>query len=788
MEREKHHHTNTHHNTTTHHNTNPGNKESHDDEGSWTKVARKQKKVSNVGDVPFRKLTENNFWGKAKLTNFDKVMKANAHSFFFTNFPETWGSGALWKMFNQYGNVVDVYIAFKRTKKGTRFDFVRFKNVSNIGEFERRLKGILIGDSNLIINSAKFFKTKENGVPASESPPLNQGLQYKRKTASKGFNHSFREVVVGPQEDPKPLRQLVKVDEDMYIRTTLEKCWAGKAKNFQVLQNAWNIVSNNGLDGCKVKYVGGLFLLFEWGSREEACQSLKENKSWLQQWFDDLKLWEQNYDPNNILTWIILEGLPSLARNMGAVKAIVKCFGKLLEVGRLDFDSKILQPVKALVLTSQMSTICQSLDVLVKDKIYPVRVFEEKFLASSFLRLPSSDGNKFEDDSSSFEEEFIGPTVDDQEESCDDSSDEFFNMENEQQTHAQEPREASWVPKMISPKADTDNNDVSLSSHADIGGSPVIGPSEKDNRYYSPCSSGLPPPPPYEQYEAQYSPEVDQVRPTPDPFHSDPSPVLNKVIPDHNNLLAQPSNQLHVDNDLDDFISSFQKLSHNLDQNHSAVEALQVAILEACDNRLYKGVVLANSGSNVSLLQYADDALLFGEWSRANALNLIHILRCFELSSSLKVNIDKSSVMGVGIPITEVASLASYLGCAHGALPLSYLGLPVGKRMNTCETRFGKDPWCGGGVRLLDVFPRLYALESIKDCMIADRWHLSNNVWGGNWSWRLPIRSRALDDLATMVALIGDLVLSLNRPDRWAWVCNKSGLFKNKTLSFDVTH
>ena len=48
-------------------------------------------------------------------------------------------------MFSRYGNMVDVYIAFKRTKMGSRFGFVRFKNVGMVGEFEKRLKGILIG-------------------------------------------------------------------------------------------------------------------------------------------------------------------------------------------------------------------------------------------------------------------------------------------------------------------------------------------------------------------------------------------------------------------------------------------------------------------------------------------------------------------------------------------------------------------------------------------------------------------------------------------------------------------
>ena len=57
-------------------------------------------------------------------------------------------------MFSRYGKMVDVYIAFKRTKRGTRFGFVRFVNIGGLESFERRLKGILLGNAKLVINRA----------------------------------------------------------------------------------------------------------------------------------------------------------------------------------------------------------------------------------------------------------------------------------------------------------------------------------------------------------------------------------------------------------------------------------------------------------------------------------------------------------------------------------------------------------------------------------------------------------------------------------------------------------
>ncbi|GKA06915.1 RNA-directed DNA polymerase, eukaryota, partial [Tanacetum coccineum] len=72
---------------------------------------------------------------------------------------------------------------------------------------------------------------------------------------------------------------------------------------------------------------------------------------------------------------------------------------------------------------------------------------------------------------------------------------------------------------------------------------------------------------------------------------------------------------------------------------------------------------MEREGTNISLLQYADDALFFGEWSRLNARNLILVLKCFEKASGLKINLSKSRIFGIGIPNVEVEEIASSLGC-----------------------------------------------------------------------------------------------------------------------------
>ncbi|GJT07167.1 hypothetical protein Tco_0841629 [Tanacetum coccineum] len=80
------------------------------------------------------------------------------------------------------------------------------------------------------------------------------------------------------------------------------------------------------------------------------------------------------------------------------------------------------------------------------------------------------------------------------------------------------------------------------------------------------------------------------------------------------------------------------------------------------------------------------------------------------------------------------------------------------------------------GVRLMDRFPRLFALESNKDCFIFERWAHTNGVWRGVWMWRIPPCGRSLDDVSSLCSLISDLSLSSEGFDKWQWALDASGV------------
>ncbi|GKA72606.1 hypothetical protein Tco_0778822 [Tanacetum coccineum] len=103
------------------------------------------------------------------------------------------------------------------------------------------------------------------------------------------------------------------------------------------------------------------------------------------------------------------------------------------------------------------------------------------------------------------------------------------------------------------------------------------------------------------------------------------------------------------------------------------------------------------------------------------------------------------------------------------------------KVSNGSNVSFWKDTWCRDGIRLMDVFPRLFALGSSQDCSVCDRWHLVDELWTSNWNWRIRPHGRSLGDLDFLISLLGKLSLSPDGVDIWQWNFKSSGKFKGSS-------
>ncbi|XP_071741167.1 uncharacterized mitochondrial protein AtMg01250-like [Rutidosis leptorrhynchoides] len=89
-----------------------------------------------------------------------------------------------------------------------------------------------------------------------------------------------------------------------------------------------------------------------------------------------------------------------------------------------------------------------------------------------------------------------------------------------------------------------------------------------------------------------------------------------------------------------------------------AAEGLNWLTKAAVASNLFVGVEIGRDKIPISHLQYADDTIFLGKWSENNIESLLKLLKCFELSSGLKINYHKSSLFGVGVTQSEVENIA----------------------------------------------------------------------------------------------------------------------------------
>nr|XP_043615874.1 uncharacterized protein LOC122587774 [Erigeron canadensis] len=107
-----------------------------------------------------------------------------------------------------------------------------------------------------------------------------------------------------------------------------------------------------------------------------------------------------------------------------------------------------------------------------------------------------------------------------------------------------------------------------------------------------------------------------------------------------------------------------------------AMEGLHVAFDNLVKNGLLCGAKIKQSKNNLNLA--------------SNALGVFYAI------SGLKINFQKSSIIGVSVSHDEVCHLASLIGCKSESLPFKYLGIPMGgtsKRISFWEpiiTKFKK--------------------------------------------------------------------------------------------------
>ena len=148
------------------------------------------------------------------------------------------------------------------------------------------------------------------------------------------------------------------------------------------------------------------------------------------------------------------------------------------------------------------------------------------------------------------------------------------------------------------------------------------------------------------------------------------------------------------------------------------VDVLAILIARAKDNGLLRGLDPNLVDDGLSILQYADDTILFMENDLEEAKNMKLLLCAFVQLSGLKINFHKSEMFYYGEARELGREYSQIFGCDMGTLPFKYIGRPMHHRKlrnsdwKIMEERFQKklSGWKG---KMLSVGGRLVLINSV---------------------------------------------------------------------------
>nr|GEU48517.1 RNA-directed DNA polymerase, eukaryota [Tanacetum cinerariifolium] len=220
----------------------------------------------------------------------------------FKKFNVSSGDIELWSICGKVGTLADVYIANRKNKLGQMYAFCRCIRVSNYDTLIASLSNILIGKLHLHANVVRFDrkavrKTSHTGVKLVY--PVDNGDRF--QSSNKGTFYA-----------------------------NVAKASINVGRNFRSIANAHTLCSCEGFREVVIKYLGGLWVLFEFSKVETKSKFLKHKC--ILTWFSSLKPWYDDFVVEERLVWLEIEGVPLRAWNNDTFtsigrKAVWDCHG-----------------------------------------------------------------------------------------------------------------------------------------------------------------------------------------------------------------------------------------------------------------------------------------------------------------------------------------------------------------------------------------------------------------------------------------------------------------------------
>ncbi|GKU89866.1 hypothetical protein SLEP1_g3943 [Rubroshorea leprosula] len=331
---------------------------------------------------------------------YGKGVLERATPFFFTNFPEDWEMGDMWRVFIKFGRVIQVFIAKKRDRKGRRFGFVRFLDLKDTKAVEYQLNQIQFGQQTLQANLARFsmddaHKRREENKAHEDLHQRNIGVKEVQKDRSQSYADVVKSKQGGTERMTRPHwewksskqegakktegEQWYGIEvkaEDEDIRR-LENSFVGQSKCPEIISTLQDKFAMEGYFSAKITPMGGNLVLISSEDEEELKYLVREGRDWLSQWFTDIRPWTPEEVAAERFTWLRCQGVPLHIWKSNFFETVACMFGKFVSLDGSTIKKSRLDVAKVLILTPLQENINKTLKIKVKNRFFQVRISEE---------------------------------------------------------------------------------------------------------------------------------------------------------------------------------------------------------------------------------------------------------------------------------------------------------------------------------------------------------------------------------------------------------------------------
>lgn len=302
---------------------------------------------------------------------------------FVDNIPTARNQSWLETLFSNYGIVRDSFIPAKRSKRGSKFGFVRYDCSVSAAVAISRANGLEVEGNYLFVKKASFnLENKRRSDDVDSSKPIEDCRQ-KNMELRVDDGISYAQALKGGVKHGN-MKNSGSILVQPMGNGWLYRSAIGKIHKLISSEDLENIFKMEQIRDVQIRAIGGRFVIVTFPNEESRNATIKERR--VTNWLEDIKPWNGEQAKDERFVWLSCFGMPLNAWSMQTFKDIGGKWGHFLKVDDNTLSGKSYEKGKVLIATEHIHKVEGYMELVVDGLSYSIRVEEEE----SFRKIASS--------------------------------------------------------------------------------------------------------------------------------------------------------------------------------------------------------------------------------------------------------------------------------------------------------------------------------------------------------------------------------------------------------------